>query len=70
MNKRTTFDWQQECNYCTTVADKRGNVKEMNYSAATFLSYVRMQAETAAREGFDDAAEYLALIADDMVTLC
>ena len=35
----------------------------------TFCTYLGMQSQQAAREGFDDAAEYIALILDDMLTL-
>lgn len=62
-------EWQQECVYCATVADKRGNVREMNFNIRTFCTYLDMQSQQAAREGFDDAAEYIALILDDMLTL-
>lgn len=61
-----TNHWREECNFCAGLAEKKGRVKAMNYDTATFVRYLEMQRDTAAREGYDDSATYLQEIIDDM----
>lgn len=63
---RTPFEWAQECNYVSKVAEKRGQVKEMNFDTETFVRYCEMQRDMATRAGRDDAAVYIQHVIDDM----
>ena len=63
---RTDQDWTDECRYISEVTDKRGNVKEMGYSKATFLTYCEMQLAAARRQGRFDSATYIQECIDDL----
>jgi hypothetical protein len=58
--------WVRECKYISDVTDKRGNVKEMGYSKATFVTYCEMQRNAAQREGRFDTATYIQQCIDDL----
>jgi hypothetical protein len=62
----TLTEWVKECTYIASVTDKRGNVREMNHDAATFIRYCEMQRNAAEREGFDDSALYIQECIDDL----
>lgn len=58
--------WREECEYISSVTDKLGNVKEMNYNLNTFLRYCKMQRDRAEHEGFYDSAQYIQHCIDDL----
>lgn len=62
----TAFTWAQECSYIAKVTDKGGRAREMNNDKATFIRYCTMQRDTAARQGFDDSAQYIQHCIDDL----
>lgn len=59
-------EWREECAYISRLADKRGNVPEMNHSLDVAIRYAEMQQAKATREGFHDAATHIGECLDDM----
>ena len=45
------MDWDAEASYIEATAEQRGNVPEMNHSAACFRRYCEMQEADAGRRG-------------------
>jgi len=60
------MNWVNECKYISDVTDKKGNVKEMNYSRETFVRYCEMQRNQATKEGRFDSAQYIQHCIDDL----
>ncbi len=52
-------EWRKECARISRLADKRGNVPEMNHSLGVAIRCAEMQQAKATREGFHDAATYI-----------
>lgn len=63
---KSDFEWAQECQYISRVAEQRGSVSEMNHSLDTFMAYCLMQRDSATRGGFHDAAQYIQHCIDDL----
>lgn len=63
-------EWREECAYIgdTTTSALAGTdpLAAFNGDPACFMRYCEMQRNSAEREGFDDAAQYIQHCLDDM----
>ena len=59
-------EWVIECAFISGAADVRGKLPAFNHDTACFIRYCEMQRNSAVREGFDDAAQYIQHCIDDM----
>lgn len=66
MTNRDSNWWREECNYISSVTDKKGRVKEMNNDPAIFRRYAEMQRDLAESDGAYDAATYIQQCIDDL----
>ena len=53
-------EWRAECAFITAQFDKPRRM-------SGFLSYCRMQRDSAERQGYFDAAEYIERVIDDLI---
>jgi hypothetical protein len=62
-------DWREECNYITEQTEPfvLGYGPSEFEDKAQFVRYCTMQRNSATRQGFDDAAQYIQHCLDDMV---
>lgn len=64
------LEWKEECVYICETADSAmagtDPLKNFSGNPSTFVRYCVMQRNSATREGFDDAAQYIQHIIDDM----
>jgi hypothetical protein len=61
-------EWREECNYISDTTDnmRRGKLGiAFNSDPKCFVRYLVMQRDSAKREGFDDAAQYIQHCIDD-----
>ena len=59
--------WREECNYISGVTSDTGGVEPgFNNDAHCFIRYCQMQRDTATRDGFHDAAQYIQHCVDDI----
>lgn len=72
---KTAQDWKEECQYISNVTDKvlhsdlgekHKAMRNFGYERSCFESYCEMQRDVAARDGFDDAAQYIQHCLDDL----
>ncbi len=59
------MEWIAEADYCERVANGQETLQNFNHDRACFQRYARMQADTAAREGYTQIAASLYAMAED-----